>query len=284
MIPDSGVSTVEPAPAADRMPLGRRKRRRDTRTAFKLLTLRLAVLGVLIGLWQLVVNFKLADPTVTSRPRDVYHYLSHAIRGKEVWLNLWDTIEAALIAFLLASVVGVIIGIALALLPRVEEVVDPYLNALNALPRIALAPVFVVAFGLSIQAKIALAFTLVVFILISSARAGVRSVDDEHLRLARVLGASRRQMFTKILLPVATPSIFGGLRLGVIYSLLGAVTMELIGSTNGIGQLLQQAAGVFNIGEIYGLIILIALAASLINAAMGYLERYLLRWQVPVRQ
>jgi len=194
------------------------------------------------------------------------------------WTSL---VMFTLIAFVLASVVGVVIGIALALLPRFEKVVNPYLSAFNAMPRIAMAPVFVVAFGLSIKAKIALAFTIVVFILITAARAGVRSVDSEHLRLATVLGADRRHLFWKIYLPVAVPSIFGGLRLGVVYALLGTITAELIGSVDGVGQLLQVAAGLFRTDEIYGLLIVLAVTATLINMLMGLLERYLLRWQPP---
>jgi NitT/TauT family transport system permease protein len=256
-------------------------RKRDWRGMVTLLVLRLAVLVAAIFGWWLVAKYEVMDRTATSSPRDTYDYLSDAIFGKTLWLNLWYTLEAAMIAFVLASVIGVIIGITLALLPKFEKVVEPYLSALNATPRIALAPVFIVAFGLTIKAKIALAFTIVVFILITAARAGVRSVDMEHLRLARVLGATRRQMFTKILFPVAVPSIFGGLRLGVIYALLGTLTAELLGSNNGIGQQLQIAAGLFDMGQIYGLIIVIALSATLINIAMGYLERYLLRWQAP---
>jgi NitT/TauT family transport system permease protein len=258
--------------------------RRDRRAwlgSLALLAARLGVLGAMIGAWQLTVMWELMDRTVTSTPRAVFTYLYHAVQGEALWHNLWVTLEAALIAFVLASVVGVVIGIALALLPRFEKVIDPYLSAFNSMPRIALAPVFVVAFGLSIKAKIALAFTIVVFILITAARAGVRSVDSEHLRLANVLGADRRQMFWKILLPVAVPSIFGGLRLGVVYALLGTITAELIGSVDGIGQMLQVAAGLFRTDEIYGLLIVLAITATLINMLMGLLERYLLRWQPP---
>lgn len=253
------------------------------RDAVLLLLARLAVVVVLIGIWQLVVSLDLIDPTVTSRPKDVANYLVDVLATGVLWTNLWATIEATLIAFALASVVGVVIGISLALLPWLELVVDPYLSAFNAMPRIALAPVFVVAFGLSIQAKIALAFTIGVFIMITSARAGVRSVDIDVLRLATVLGATRRQMFTKILFPVAVPSIFGGLRLCVIYSLLGVLTSELLGSTNGLGQMLQTAAGIFRTDAIWGLIFILAVVASFINALMGVLERFLLRWQPPAR-
>jgi NitT/TauT family transport system permease protein len=258
-------------------------RARKVRASIWLYVRRVAVLVIVIGAWQLTVSQHWLDRNVTSTPHAVGSYLWESITHQRMWMNLWDTIEAALIAFLLASVVGVVIGIALALLPSVEEVVDPYLSALNAMPRIALAPVFIVAFGLTIQAKIALAFTIGLFIMITSARAGVRSVDNEHVRLATVLGAKPHHLFTKILFPVAVPSIFGGLRLAVIYCLLGTLTAELIGSNNGMGQLIQQSAGLFRIDQVYTYIIILALTAAFANALMGRLERYLLRWQAPQR-
>jgi NitT/TauT family transport system permease protein len=247
----------------------------------RLLAARLALGVALVGIWQAIVSLKLADPTVTSSPGDVGKYLWHAVGGSVLWTNLASTMWAVAVAFVLASAVGIVVGIALALLPRVEKVVAPYLDALNAMPRIALAPVFVVAFGLTPDAKIALAFSIVVFIVLTSARAGVRAVDVDIMRLATMLGTSRRQMFTKVLFPVAIPSIFGGLRLGVIFSLLGVVTSELIAARDGIGQLLQGYASVFQIDGVYGLLIVLAVIASLLNAGMSALERHLLRWQPP---
>jgi NitT/TauT family transport system permease protein len=275
---------ASPAPSESVVPVSRSVgRARKIRSSTWLFVQRVAVLAVVIALWQLTVSQKWLDRTVTSSPHDVFSYLWTSVTHRMMWNNLWDTVEAALIAFLLASVVGVVVGIALALMPRIEKVVDPYLSALNAMPRIALAPVFIVAFGLTMQAKVALAFTIGLFIMITSARAGVRSVDNEHLRLATVLGAKQRQLFTKILFPVAVPSIFGGLRLAVIYCLLGTLTAELIGSNNGMGQLIQQSAGLFRIDQVYTYIIILAITAALANALMGRLERYLLRWQAPTR-
>ncbi|WP_161996701.1 ABC transporter permease subunit [Rhodococcus sp. YH1] len=241
--------------------------------------MRVGFAAALIGLWQLVVSLQLIDRTVSSSPVEVWHALVSAVTGSELWLNLADTMIAAVLAFVLASLVGVVIGIGLALLPSVEKVVAPFLDAINAMPRIALAPVFVVAFGLSISSKIALAFSIVVFMVISAARAGVRSVDVDVAVLARTLGATRRQMFTKVLVPVAVPSIFGGLRLGLIYSILGVVTAELIASRSGVGQLLQKYAGLFQTAEMYAVLIVLAVVAGLINAGMTRLESALLRWQ-----
>lgn len=261
-----------------------RGRPRNILASLWLLVQRLSLLAVVIGIWQLTVEFQWFDRTVTSSPKEVFSFLWESLGTSNLWWNLWYTVEAALIAFVLATIVGTFIGITLALLPRFEKVVEPYLSALNAMPRIALAPVFIVAFGLTIQAKIALAFTIGVFILITAARAGVRSVDMEHLRLATVLGAKPHQLFVKVLFPVAVPSIFGGIRLAVIYCMLGTLTAELIGSNNGMGQLIQQSAGLFRTNEIYAYIIVLAITATLMNMLMGRVERYLLRWQAPVQR
>lgn len=255
------------------------RRRRSLRDSVVLLAARIAVLGIVIGLWEAAYQFQWFDRTVTSSPGAVATYLGNAVGTNTLWSNLWATLLATIIAFGLAGVAGVVIGLALALLPWVERVVTPYLDALNAMPRIALAPIFVVAFGLTMVSKVALAFSIVVFIMITSTRAGVRSVDQDIVRLATILGANRRQRFLKVLLPVAVPSIFGGLRLGVIYSLLGVVTSELIASRNGIGQLLQSSASLFHTEAVYGLLIVLAVVATAINLLMTRCEKYLLRWQ-----
>jgi NitT/TauT family transport system permease protein len=268
--PDAPVTTAR-----------RRGGGRPVRDRLGLFGARVLVGVVIVGLWQLTVEFTILDPTVTSNPSDVASYLYDALGTSLLWTNLGATMQAMVIAFVLASSVGVVVGITLALLPRFERVVAPYLDAINAMPRIALAPVFVVGFGLTINAKIALAFSIVLFIVITAARAGVRSVDVDIMRLAAVLGTTRRQMFTKVLFPVAVPSIFGGLRLAVVYSLLGVVTSELIASRNGIGQMLQQHASLFEIHGVYGLLIVLAVVASLLNNLMARLEKWMLRWQAP---
>src|SRR5262249_43820450 len=178
--------------------------------------------------------------------------------------------------FVLASVVGIIIGIGLGLFPRVEALLDPYISAINAMPRIAFAPVFVLLFGIGQPSKVALAFSVVVFILILNARAGIRTVDRDIMTMAIVMNITKRQMFMKILLPSAVPSIFAGLRLGVIYALLGVVTSELIASRQGLGQLIAWYAGTFALEGVYGVVIILALVASLMNVAMAALERKLL--------
>jgi len=244
-----------------------------------MLAARLSLLAAIILTWQMVVTFDLLDRAVTSSPSDVAAFLVEVLPTPELRENLWATVQATLIAFVLASSAGILVGSVLGLMPTLERIIDPFLNAANAMPRIALAPVFIIAFGLTIWSKVALAFTIVIFIMISNTIAGMHSVDSELLRLAKVLGATRRQLFVKLLLPSAVPSIFGGLRLGMIYSMLGVVTAELIGSTNGMGQLVQQAAGMFMIDRVWGYLIILAVIASAVNVGMSAVERYLLRWR-----
>lgn len=240
---------------------------------------RVAVGLLLVGGWQLVVTLGLLDQNITSSPRAVFAFLQEALVSDWFWGQLWATMYAVVIAFVLASAVGIVVGVGLALLPTVERLVSPYIDALNAMPRIALAPVFVVAFGITTEAKIALAFSIVVFVVLAGARAGVHSADIDILRLAHVLELGRVAMFWKVLLPVAVPSIFGSLRLGVIYSLLGVVTAELIASRDGLGQQIQQYAGLYQTDGIYALLVVLAVVASLMNMLTGFVERRLLRWR-----
>ncbi|GAA3155589.1 hypothetical protein GCM10020255_036470 [Rhodococcus baikonurensis] len=143
---------------------------------------------------------------------EAWNYFTAAVHSGEISSNLRATMTAVVIAWILASAVGVAVGLSLGLLPTLERILSPFLDAANAMPRLALAPLLIVIFGITMTAKVALAFTLVFFIVCSSARAGVKSVDDEWLRLSTVLNASKTQVFWHILLPVATPAslpVFG---------------------------------------------------------------------------
>ena len=239
------------------------------------------VVGVLV-LWQVATTHSWIKPVLAETPAEVWRYLVRAGGSGELWRHTQATLSAVLLAFGLASVVGVVVGVGLGLLPRTERVLGPFLDAINAMPRIALAPVFIIYFGVTIWAKVALAFSVVVFMVLSAARAGVRSADSETLRLSTILGATKPQLFVKVLLPVAVPSIFAALRLGLIYSLLGVVASEIIASRQGLGQLVAHFSGVFQLDGVYGVLILLAVIATTLNQLMVVIERRMLRWQPPV--
>lgn len=268
------VAAVPPA-------VGASESRGRAASALTLLALRVGVLVAFVGLWWLAVEAQLVDPILAKSPAQVWEVFGAALGEGVVGPALWATVLATLLGFVLASVVGIVIGAALALLPMLSAVLDPFLDALNAMPRVALAPVFIIYFGIGTSAKVALAFSIVVFVLIFSTRAGIRSADPEVLRLSVMLDASKLQTFWKVLLPVSVPSIFAGLRLGLVYSFLGVVTSEIIASEEGIGTLIVKYAGAFEMEGVYAFLILLALVASVLNTAMAMLEKHILRWQPP---
>jgi NitT/TauT family transport system permease protein len=281
----SRTSTQSALPASEQAasdgPAGSRKRIGLSRETLVVRVLQVSLGVALLGLWQLAAAEKWPDPVLAKSPVQSWDYLVGAARSGVLWSNTWSTMTAVLIAWVLAGLAGVVAGLALGLMPRTERVLSPYLDAANAMPRIALAPLLIVALGIGTSAKVALASTLVFFIVLSGARAGVRSTDAEWLRLSTVLGARKHQLFFKVLLPVATPAIFAALRLGLIYSLLGVVGSELISARDGLGQLIAYNSSVFQMDGVYGILVLLAVIAVVLNQLMAFLERRLLRWQPP---
>ncbi len=236
---------------------------------------------ILVGLgflavWQLTYLSGIVKPLISRSPSQVFWFFVQIAADGTLAPALYSTLEATLVAFVLASFVGVVLGIGLGLFPKVEELVDPYISAFNAMPRIAFAPVFILIFGIGQTAKIALAFSVVVFILLVNARAGIRTVDRDIRLMVTVMNITKRDMFIKILLPSAIPSIFAGLRLGIIYSLLGVVTSEILASRVGLGQLIAGYAGTFQLEGVYAVVIVLAISASLLNVGMAWLERRIL--------
>lgn len=236
-------------------------------------------LGVLAA-WQILIDTGVADKSAFSSPTDIWAYLiDEALPTSDFWANFWATAKATIIATSLAAVIGTGVGVTLGLMPRLEAIVNPYLDAFNAMPRIALAPVFVIMFGITTSAKVALAFTIGVFICLNNASAGVHSIDPQLRKLAHVMGANKVSLILRVMLPGSVPGIFAGIRLSVIFCLLGVVASELIASRDGLGQLLQMYAGVFRVDAVYGILIVLAVFATIINVLMRKLESHLLRWQ-----
>ena len=163
--------------------------------------------------------------------------------------------------------------------PKVEHAMDPYLTVLNAMPRLALAPLFLLWFGLGIGSKIAVGTSLSFFIVLANTVAGIRGVSQDLIVLSRSLGATPRQVFFKVTLPSAVPVIFSGLRLALIYSMLGVVGAELIAAEHGLGQQLAYLQATFNMNGVMALLVLLAMLGMVVTQGMTRLEKAMLRWQ-----
>jgi NitT/TauT family transport system permease protein len=233
-----------------------------------------------IGLWELASSHELLDRTFFGRPSGIALFLWKGfVTDGKLWLELGYTLFGAAVSFLAGSIAAVSVGLLFMVMPRFHRAAEPYLTLLNAMPRIALAPLFLLWFGLGVGSKIAVGCSLTFFIVLSATVAGIRGVNSDHTILSRALGASQRQVFFKVTLPSAVPVIFSGLRLGLIFALLGVVGAELIAAEHGLGQTLAYLQSTFSMDGVMGLLFLLALLGLGVTALMNRLERSLLAWQ-----
>ena len=272
------TTTAAPAvPAALDTPV-RRKRRRSR----KVLLARLALVALWLGSWQVVAS-NWIDPFIYSRPSDIGHQLvtwfTDGTSQGSIWLQIRVTLEEAVAGFAIGSALGVVLGVLLGRSRFLADVCAPFIKGANAIPRIVLASLFVIWFGFGMSSKIATAVVLVFFAVFFNAFQGAREVDKTLVDNARILGASRRQVLTSIVLPSATTWILASLHTAFGFALIGAIVGEFTGADKGIGLLIAHSQGTFNSAGIYaGMIIstVLALAAELV---LTRVEGRLLSWR-----
>ncbi len=197
----------------------------------------------------------------------------------DIYPHLAITLVETLLAFVIGAGLGLIGGLWLALAPMASAILEPYIKALNSMPRIILAPIFAVWFGLGVASKVALGVTLVFFIVFFNVYQGVKEVSPVVLANARMLGANAKQLLRHVYLPSATSWVFSSLHTSVGLAFVGAVVGEYLGSASGVGYLIHQAEGVFDINTVMAGILVLTGFALALDAAVGRLERRLLKWQ-----
>jgi NitT/TauT family transport system permease protein len=239
----------------------------------------LAVLLVVGGAWQLAATHGLVDPVFTGMPTRIVVEFLRSLTGAPLTVDTFATVTAALIGSGIASIVGVACAFALAQSDVWRRIFDPYFTILNGLPRVALAPLFLLWFGIGPTSKIMLAASITFFVMFYNTMAGVDSVDRDHLLLARAIGASRLQVFLKFVVPSAIPSIFTGLQLGFVYGMLGTVASEMLAGRAGLGVLLTRQAALFQMDGYFATLLLLALATTAISGALEIIRRRLLQWR-----
>jgi NitT/TauT family transport system permease protein len=202
------------------------------------------------------------------------------LKGRaDIYIHLGVTLLETVLAFGLGTLLGLLCGLWLALSPLASAILDPYIKAANAMPRVILAPIFAMWFGLGIWSKVALAVTLVFFIVFFNVYQGVREVSPVLLANARMLGAKQKQLLRTVYLPSATSWVFSSLHTSVGLAFVGAVVGEYLGSARGVGYLIQQAEGTFDVNTVFAGITVLTAFALLLDGAVGRLERHLMVWQ-----
>jgi NitT/TauT family transport system permease protein len=216
-----------------------------------------------------------------TEPLDLSRLLSisEPCFGKTIWQHLLITLIEGVLAFAIGAVLGVLIGFWLARYPLLSAVCDPYIKMLNALPRVVLAPIFLLWLGLGIWSKVALGVTLVFFIVFFNVYQGVKEVNPVVLANARMLGMSERQLFRHVYWPSALSWMFSSLHTSVGFAIIGAVVGEYLGSAAGLGYLIQQAEGTFDTTGVFAGMVILAVFVLAIDACVTLVERRLLVWR-----
>ena len=196
-----------------------------------------------------------------------------------VYPHLWVTLEETVLAFAIGTLAGLVVGLWLGLSPLASALLDPYIKAMNAMPRVVLAPIFMVWFGLGIWSKVALGFTLVFFIVFFNVYQGVKEVSPVVLNSVRMLGANRRQLLRHVYLPSATSWVFSSLHTSVGMAFVGAVVGEYLGSAKGMGYLIHMAEGSFDINTVFAGILVLTIFALILDFLVSFAERKLLVWR-----
>jgi len=238
-----------------------------------------AFVALALGAWEWAARAGWVDPSFVGTPLGIAAFTLENFTNARLWGDLGWTLSAVFVSFAIGSLAAMATGLAFVTWPRLEAFCEPYIAALNVLPRIALVPLFILWFGLGLGSKIAMGVSLTFFIVLSTTVAGIRGVSQDHITLTRTLGASSRQMFFWVTLPGAVPVLFSGLRLGLIYAFLGVVGAEVIASERGLGQQLAYLGSTFNVNGVWSLLFDLAFIGVLIMKLMSWLERRLLHWQ-----
>ena len=251
---------------------------------FNLLLLQVLVAVVGVALWYVLTTYAifgklLLPPFFFSNPVDVASQIVAWFASGVIWKHLWVTLIESVLAFVLGSIGGVLIGFWFARQPRTAAVFDPYVKMANALPRVVLAPIFALWLGLGIWSKVALGFTLVFFIVFFNVYQGVKEVSPTVLANARMLGMSERQLMRHVYWPSALSWMFSSLHTSVGFAVVGAVVGEYLGAAAGLGYLIQQAEGVFDVAGVFAGMFVLAAFVIVIDAIVTVVEKRLLVWR-----
>jgi NitT/TauT family transport system permease protein len=234
---------------------------------------------VLLGGWEGGVASGVVDRFFFSRPSDILRRVVSWIATGSIWPHLATTLTEAALSFAIGVVLGVVFGFALARTGWLAALLDPYIRIANALPRVVLAPIFLLWFGLGIWSKVALGVTVVFFIVFFNTYQGVREADPVILNNARMLGASERQLIRHVLVPSALTWIFSSLHISIGFAIIAVVVGEYLGASRGVGYMIAQAEGVFDTTGVFAGMTILAWVVLAVGWAVGRLEGWLLRWK-----
>lgn len=244
----------------------------------KIILIRLALASAFFLAWEYFATASNLTFYI-SRPSDIFARLVRWISDGTLATHLFVTVYVAILGFVLGSLAGLLVGLVLGRATLVARVLDPFLMAFYSMPKVALAPVFVLWFGVDTSMKVIFVATVVFFLVFVNTYSGVRNVSREQLTILRLMGASERHLLTKVVAPSALVWVFTGLRLSVPYSLIGTILGEMTATNKGLGYLLANTAGTFDTAGTFTTLFVIILLSMIFNGVVRLLERLLMPWR-----
>ncbi|WP_207911184.1 ABC transporter permease [Roseateles saccharophilus] len=241
------------------------------------------ILVVFLGGWELLSSTKVIDEFFFSKPSDIWArlwtWITEGTAEGSLWYHLWVTMEESLLGFGVGSIAGILAGIALGRNRMLADVFSVYIKLINSVPRVVLAPIFIMVFGLGLTSKVALSFVMVFFVVFSNAFQGVREADRNLLANAQILGAKGWQLTRSVVIPSAMSWIFASLHVSFGFAIVGAIVGEFVGARYGIGLLINIAKGSFDAAGMYAAIVIIMVVALAAEYLMTLVENRLAKWR-----
>lgn len=257
--------------------------RRNQQRRWIELGLQWGVFALLMGSWEYLTRKGVLDPFFYGQPsgilKQVWEWVVDGTPAGSLWLNVAVTLEETVLSFLIGVAVGIVAGFVLARSRLASVIFGPYIRVLNSIPRIVLAPLFIIWLGLGIKSKVLTGVTLVFFSVFFNVYQGVREVDRNVVNNARILGASERHLIWHVQLPSALSWIISSLHTSFGFALVGAVVAEFLGATKGIGYLIAMAKGAFDANAVFAGMVILSITALLADWLVTMLERRLTKWR-----
>lgn len=243
----------------------------------KIWALRGILLAVIVIVWELVSG-RLVSLFFISRPSLIVEKFWKILIDGTLLHHMAITTGEAVAGFIIGGAAGAAIGLVLGRSKLLAETLDPFIVAFYSLPKVALAPMFILWFGVGLQMRILFTAVIVLFLVFLNTYTGVRNVSRELITVFRLMGASERQMMRMVILPSAFSWIFAGLRLSVPYALIGAIVAEILTGDAGLGYLVENAAAQFDTAGVFAALAGVMLLALVLNYAVRLLEKWLMPW------
>ena len=239
---------------------------------------RLLVLAILLAVWEVAGRANMLNPLYAPSPSQIGSALVELFCDGRIWPHLEATFSAALGGLLLGIIVGILLGVVAALVPFIAELIEPVMTLLNAIPRVVLAPLFVIWFGIGLSSKVALSFILVAVLIFFSVFTGIRQIDRRLVERIVTLGGDRAALVRHVYLPSVAAWVLGSLKVAVGFAFTGACVGEFVAASRGLGYLLSFAQSTYNAALMMAIIVLILAVVLIIFSLAGRLEKHLLRW------